>query len=187
MHARMNLFFAAALMICLVTACGANDQKFADKATMSIQVTSAAFATGQPIPQKYTCDGEDVSPPLQWTNAPTDVKSFALITEDPDAPGGIWTHWVLYNLPATATALAESTPKSPELADGARQGQNDFRKTGYNGPCPPPGKAHRYFFKIYALDAALNLPPGATRRELLDAMNGHVLAQGQLMGTYQRL
>ncbi|HKW28740.1 MAG TPA: YbhB/YbcL family Raf kinase inhibitor-like protein [Verrucomicrobiae bacterium] len=153
---------------------------------MSIQITSTAFAGGQPIPDKFTCTGANISPPLQWTNAPAGVKSFALIADDPDAPVGTWVHWVIYNLPATSTALAETTPPVPELPDGSKQGINDFRQTGYGGPCPPPGKPHRYFFKIYALDTTLTLNADATRKELLKAMDGHVLAEGQLMGTYQR-
>ena len=153
---------------------------------MSIQITSTAFTEGRPIPDQYTCAGSNVSPPLQWANAPAGTKSFALITDDPDAPMGTWVHWVIYNLPPAATALAEHIPSSPELPDRSIQGVNDFRETGYGGPCPPPGKAHRYFFKIYALDAMLNLKPGATKQELVKAMDGHVLAEGRLMGTYQR-
>lgn len=153
---------------------------------MTIQITSPAFAEGQPIPDQYTCAGLDVSPPLAWTNAPAGTKSFALIADDPDAPMGTWVHWVIYDLPPTATALAEGTPQSSQLPDGSKQGINDFRRTGYGGPCPPPGKPHRYFFEIYALDTKLNLKAGATKRELLKAMNRHVLAEGQLMGTFQR-
>jgi len=153
---------------------------------MNIQITSTAFADGQPIPAKYTCDSEDVSPPLQWTNVPARTKSFALIADDPDAPMGTWVHWVAYDLPANTSALPEGVAKTPTLAGGAKQGMNDFRRLGYGGPCPPPGKPHRYFFKIYALDTLLNLKPGFTKKELLQATNGHVLAEGQLMGTYQR-
>ncbi|MDE3068772.1 MAG: YbhB/YbcL family Raf kinase inhibitor-like protein [Verrucomicrobiota bacterium] len=153
---------------------------------MTMELTSAAFANGQPIPQKYTCQGSGVSPPLAWSNAPANAMSFALIADDPDAPMGTWVHWVLYDLPPTAKALAENTPRSPVLAEGAKQGLNDFKTTGYGGPCPPPGKAHRYFFKLYALDTTLTLKPGATKKELLQAMEGHILAEGQLMGKYQR-
>lgn len=153
---------------------------------MSIQITSTAFAGGQPIPEKYTCAGPDVSPPLQWTNAPAGVKSFALIADDPDAPMGTWVHWVIYHVPPTTTALAENTPPAPELPDGSRQGINDFRQVGYGGPCPPPGKPHRYYFKLYALDRVLDLQPGATRKDIETAMRGHVLAEGHLIGTYQR-
>jgi len=181
----MKIFAAAALFAVFATACGENKTEFPG-APMNIQLTSAAFASGQSIPQKCTCDGSDISPPLAWAGAPADAKSFALVADDPDAPVGTWVHWVIYDLPPSANALAEDTPKSGSLPDGTKQGVNDFKNIGYGGPCPPPGKAHRYFFKIYALDAMLALKAGATKKELLKAMEGHVLAQGQLMGTYQR-
>ena len=153
---------------------------------MNMQITSIAFAEGQPIPDQYSCSGSDVSPPLQWTGAPAGAKSFAIIADDPDAPTGTWVHWVIYNLPPAAMSLAENVSQLPELTNGAKQGVNDFGKIGYNGPCPPPGKAHHYHFKIYALDTKLDLKSGATRKKLLEAMDGHVLAEGQLIGTYQR-
>ncbi|HEV2435330.1 MAG TPA: YbhB/YbcL family Raf kinase inhibitor-like protein [Verrucomicrobiae bacterium] len=185
MNARTSFWFAAAWFSLVAASC-ADDTQTAKEPAMSIQITSTAFTEGRPVPDKYTCAGPNVSPPLQWANAPAGTKSFALIAEDPDAPMGTWVHWVIYNLPPAATALAENRPPSPELPDGSKQGVNDFRETGYGGPCPPPGKPHRYFFKIYALDTVLSLKAGATRRELLKAMESHVLAQGQLMGTYQR-
>jgi Raf kinase inhibitor-like YbhB/YbcL family protein len=185
MNARIILGFAVALFGCLLTAsCG--DNKSGKETTMSIQMTSAAFADGQPIPAKYTCDGKDISPPLQWTNAPANTKSFALIADDPDAPVGTWVHWVAYDLPAGTRALPENVAKTQNITGNAKQGMNDFRRPGYGGPCPPPGKPHRYFFKIYALDTVLGLQPGATEKDLHKAMEGHVLAEGQLMGTYQR-
>jgi len=153
---------------------------------MSIKITSTAFTEGQSIPDKYTCSGADISPPLAWNGAPASTKSFALIADDPDAPMGTWVHWVIYNLPSTATSLGENTPRSPELSNGAKQGVNDFGKTGYGGPCPPPGKPHHYHFKIYALDTLLDLKPSTTKKELLKAISGHVLGEGQLIGTYQR-
>lgn len=153
---------------------------------MSIQITSTAFTEGQAIPQKYSGQGRDISPPLAWTNAPADTRSFALIADDPDAPVGTWVHWVLYDLSPGTTELAEDTPKSQFLPGGAKQGVNDFHRLGYGGPAPPPGKPHRYFFKLYALDTMLELKPGATKKDLLKAMEGHILAEGQLMGTYQR-
>lgn len=152
---------------------------------MSIQITSAAFTEGNPIPKKYTCDGEDASPPLTWSGVPAGAKSLALIADDPDAPVGTWVHWVIFNLPPTLTGLQEGTTKTPTV-EGGVQGNNDFRKTGYGGPCPPRGKPHRYFFKLYALDTSLSLEPGATKAEVEKAMRGHILAQGQLMGTYSR-
>jgi len=153
---------------------------------MSIRLLSAAFTEGQPIPTKYTCDGQDVSPPLQWSLAPPETKSLALIADDPDAPAGTWVHWVLYDLPGGTVELAEGIPTKEVLPNGAKQGKNDFRKVGYGGPCPPPGKPHRYYFKIYALDKPVELKARASKQDLLRAMNGHVLAEGQLMGTYQR-
>ena len=153
---------------------------------MTIQVTSTAFEEGGTIPTKYTCDGDDVSPPLSWTSLPEGTKSIALIFDDPDAPVGTWVHWVLYGLPLDSTGLPEAVPTQKILADGAKQGINDFRKIGYGGPCPPKGPAHRYFFKVYALDSEIELEAGATKKELLKAMQGHILAQGQLMGKYKR-
>ncbi len=153
---------------------------------MTIQVSSSAFTEGAPIPARYTCEGQDVSPPLKWSNIPQNAKSIALIADDPDAPVGTWVHWVLYNLPPTVTELPEGVPTTDTLANSARQGRNDFQRTGYGGPCPPRGSPHRYFFKIYALDAMLSLKPGATKKDLLKAMEGHILAEGQLMGTYKR-
>ena len=151
-----------------------------------MQLTSTAFAEGEAIPAKYTCDGADVSPPLKWSGAPAGVKSFALIADDPDAPVGTWVHWVLFDLPAAAAELPEALPKSQYLPGGAKQGLNDFKHLGYGGPCPPAGKPHRYFFKLYALDRLLDLKPGATKKELERAIEKHTLAQGQLMGIYKR-
>lgn len=152
---------------------------------MQIAITSKAFDEGSLIPSKYTCDGVDVSPPLRWDGIPEGAASIALICDDPDAPMGTWVHWVLFNLPARAKELAENITTDETLTDGTRQGINDFGKIGYGGPCPPSG-THRYFFKIYALDAQLDLAPGANKSQLLEAMEGHILAQGQLMGKYKR-
>jgi len=151
-----------------------------------MELSSSAFTEGGLIPAQYTCDNKNVSPPLKWSGVPTGAKSLALIADDPDAPSGTWVHWVLYDLPPTATELAEDVPKSQYVAAGARQGLNDFRHLGYGGPCPPPGKPHRYFFKLYALDAALDLKPGAAKKDLERAMEKHVVAHAQLMGTYKR-
>jgi Raf kinase inhibitor-like YbhB/YbcL family protein len=152
---------------------------------MAFELTSSAFAHGEVIPRKYTCDGEDISPPLGWGNPPDGTRSFALINDDPDAPVGTWVHWVLYNLPADARALPEAVPSDPELADGSRHGQNSGRRLGYAGPCPPSG-THRYFFKLYALDTALALDPGANKEQVLKAMEGHILGQAEVMGVYSR-
>ena len=159
MSEQIKMIFAAALLAGLLTACGADKPQFPG-AAMNIQLTSAAFADGQTIPAKYTCDGSDVSPPLAWTNSPASAKGFALIADDPDAPGGTWVHWVLYDLPAGTSALPEDVAKSQYIPGNAKQGLNNFRRLGYGGPCPPPGKPHRYFFKLYALDATLDLKPG---------------------------
>ena len=153
---------------------------------MAFTLTSRAFAHHGKIPAPYTCDGADHSPPLAWTDPPHGTTSVALIVDDPDAPVGTWVHWVLYNVPATSRALAERLPTSDTLADGAKQGLNDFRRIGYGGPCPPPGPAHRYFFKLYALDATLTFPPKATKAQCERAMDGHILAQAELIGLYQR-
>jgi Raf kinase inhibitor-like YbhB/YbcL family protein len=153
---------------------------------VALQITSPAFADGERIPVKHTADGDDVSPELRWGGLPPNTQSIALVCEDPDAPRGIWTHWVLFNLPADKTMLAEGVSTEKELPDGTRQGNNDFGKIGYGGPSPPKGKPHRYHFKLYALDTKFNLSAGATRQQLLDAIKGHVVAEGQLMGQYGR-
>jgi Raf kinase inhibitor-like YbhB/YbcL family protein len=149
-------------------------------------LTSSAFQDGERIPDRYTCKGEDLSPPLSWRGAPEGTKSFALIVEDPDAPGGTFIHWVIYNLPAALTELSEGVPVSKRLEDGSLQGINDFRTIGYRGPCPPPGRPHRYFFILRALDRELALPAGATKAQLEKEMRGHVLGEAKLMGTYSR-
>jgi Raf kinase inhibitor-like YbhB/YbcL family protein len=153
--------------------------------TVSFELTSPAFAAGESIPRKYTCDGEDISPPLQWSDPPQGTRSFALIADDPDAPVGTWVHWVLYNLPVEARTLSEAVPSDADLPDGSRNGQNGWRRLGYGGPCPPSG-THRYFFKLYALDTVLDLAAGANDKHLLGAMEGHLLAQAELMGVYTR-
>lgn len=152
---------------------------------MAIAITSAAFPDAGMIPKEYTCDGRNISPPLSWDGVPEGAGSLAIICDDPDAPAGTWVHWVLFNLPATVNELPQGIPPDEVLANGARQGMNDFRKFGYGGPCPPGG-THRYYFKIYALNTELTQGPGITKAELLKAMKGHILAQGQLMGRYKR-
>jgi Raf kinase inhibitor-like YbhB/YbcL family protein len=154
--------------------------------TMALAISTPSFPNGGDIPRKFTCDGADVSPELSWSGAPSGTQSFTLIADDPDAPVGTWTHWVLFDLPATATSLAEGVSKVDELDSGGRQGRNDFRRIGYGGPCPPPGKPHRYFFKLYALDRKLSLKPGASKQEVEQAMQGHLLAQAEWMGKYRR-
>ncbi len=187
-------------------ACGTGDSDevptplAADTATPAyrIEVTSPAFAAGETIPVKHTCDGDDVSPAISWRlvrqdpsaagaqSAPAEVKSYALIAEDPDAPGGTWTHWVVYGIPPGVAELHEGVPSAENLTGGGRQGVSDFRRLGYGGPCPPGGAPHRYIFKVFALAGDIELDAGATREELLAAMGKLVLYKGQLMGRYGR-
>jgi Raf kinase inhibitor-like YbhB/YbcL family protein len=185
---------AGALVLFGLAACGnrstiqqasANEARERGNA-MGFALNSPSFNSSDAIPRNFTCDGEDVSPALQWSGAPAGTQSFCLIMDDPDAPGGTWVHWVLFDLPGTAAGLPENVPKVRELSTGARQGRNDFGRIGYGGPCPPPGRPHRYFIRVYALDAKTKLKPGATRAELDRAMKGHTLAQAELMGRYAR-
>lgn len=149
------------------------------------ELSSSAFAHQAPIPVKYSCDGENISPPLAWSDPPGGTVSFALINDDPDAPVGVWVHWVLYNIPAEIRELREAIPAQDELADGSLHGQNSWGRVDYGGPCPPSG-THRYFFKLLALDSMLELGPGADTQTLTAAMEGHILAEAELMGTYSR-
>ncbi len=153
---------------------------------MTIKLTSPDFPAGGKIPKELTCDGADRSPQLSWTPPPSGTESFALIADDPDASVMIWVHWVIYDLPASATSLPRGAQKTEHLADGSKQGRNDFKRIGYGGPCPPAGKPHRYFFKLYALDKKLGLASGATKQEVERAMQGHIVAQAELMGIYGR-
>jgi len=152
---------------------------------MAITITSTVFTEGSMVPQEYTCDGEDISPPLAWSGVPDGTKSLALICDDPDAPMGTWVHWVLFNIPAHIMELPAKIPHEKIIQNGAKHGINDFRKFGYGGPCPPGG-THRYYFKLYALDTEINLEAGITKAQLLKTMEGHILAEGQLMGRYSR-
>ena len=157
-------------------------------AAMAMTLSSPAFAAGTAIPARHTCDAEDLSPELRFTDPPANTKSLALIVDDPDAPVGNWVHWVLYDLPASHRSLPEGVPPDGTLKSpaGARQGRNDFGKLGWGGPCPPPGKPHRYFFRLYALDVPLGLEPGAKKADVERAMKGHVLGQAEIFGTYAR-
>jgi len=177
--------FVALLLFC---SCKPSQQPASEPAgekKMEIKITSSAFEDGGLIPPKYTCDGADVSPPLQWQKAPAGTASIAVICDDPDAPMGTFVHWVLFNLPADTTQLAENIPAVDTLPNGAKQGVSDFRRVGYGGPCPPSG-THRYFFKIYAVDAKFDIPGRADKAALLKAMTEHILGQGQLIGKYKR-
>lgn len=168
-----------------VVACG-GDQTITPESAKTLSLSSPLFTEGSRIPAKYTCEGQDVSPPLVWGEPPQKTQGFTLIMDDPDAPVGVFTHWVLFNLPPDVRQLEEGVPAQEQLHNGALQGRNDFGKIGYGGPCPPGGSAHRYRFTIYALDNTLDLAAGASKKQLLDAMEGHILAQGQLTGNYQR-
>lgn len=152
---------------------------------MVIKIKSSAFEEGEIIPKKYSCEGVNVSPPLQWSSLPAEVESFVLICEDPDAPSGLWTHWIIFNLPAEITALPEFIMEREVLENGAQQGLNDFGTIGYRGPCPPGG-THRYYYRIYALDIMLQLNSRINRQNLLEAMIGHIIDQGHIMGIYTR-
>ena len=152
---------------------------------MEIKVESSAFKEGELIPSQYTCDGSNISPPLKWSDPPEGTMSLVLISDDPDAPAGTWVHWVVYNIPPSVKGFPQNVPTAKILENGAIQGTTDFGKIGYGGPCPPSG-THRYYFKLYALDTMLNFDPGATKKQVVDAMKVHVLARGQLMGRYKR-
>lgn len=153
---------------------------------MSFQLSTTAFPANKTIPHRFTCDGQDISPALEWSDVPAGTKAFALVVDDPDAPAGTWNHWLMWNMPASARGLPEGVPKNAQFGDGARQGRNDFGKLGYNGPCPPPGKPHRYYFRLYALDSALELQPGGGRKELDAAMSSHIVGRATLIGLYGR-
>jgi hypothetical protein len=156
------------------------------RSSSKMELRTTSFTAGGFIPKRFTCEGENVSPVLAWTEPPPGTQSFALIEDDPDAPSGSFVHWVVYDLPAAYRKLPEALPANDEMPGGGRQGTNDFSRIGYSGPCPPPGKPHHYFIRLYALDAKLDLRPAATRKELDSAMQGHILAQGELMGRFQR-
>ena len=153
---------------------------------MAFVLRSSCLEESGTIEKKYTCDGMDISIPLEWSDPPEGTQSFALVADDPDAPSGTWVHWVLYDLPADARGLVEAIPAKRTLDNGAKQGVNDFRRVGYGGPCPPPGPTHRYMFTLYALNRKVGQEPGLTKQELLHAIRGHVLAQARLVGIYKR-
>jgi Raf kinase inhibitor-like YbhB/YbcL family protein len=183
---RMSAFLTALCLLSILPAgCGAGKQP-PEEGKMALSVTSTAFREGDKIPDKYTCQGQDISPPIAWSEPPEGTQSFALIMDDPDAPGGVFTHWVIFNIPSNSRGLPEAIPTQNQLASGTLQGKNDFGTSGYGGPCPPPGPAHRYRFTLYVLDKPLDLKPDASKKQALDTMNGHSLAQGRLTGTYRR-
>jgi Raf kinase inhibitor-like YbhB/YbcL family protein len=179
-----RIFAAMAFLIALAIMCQA--WASGESATLKLTVSSPVITGDGRIPAKYTCDGEGVSPPLDWSPGPAATESYALIVDDPDAPGGSFTHWLMYNIPLNTTRLEEHVAASVRLGDGTLQGKNSYGRAGYGGPCPPPGNPHHYRFSVYALDTRLKLGPGASKDDLMKAMRGHVLAQGELTGTYGR-
>lgn len=178
----------AFLLIVLSSCQGAKEQGSTKNGVkeMEIKVTSKSFKEGEMIPAKFTCDGDDISPDIAWDKIPEGTKSFAIIADDPDAPHKTWVHWVIFNISPDKKELLEHMSSNESLLNGAKQGVNDFGKTGYNGPCPPPGNPHRYYFKVYALDSVLQLGPRAQKPDLVKAMEGHVIGHGELMGKYAR-
>jgi len=176
-----------ALLLVLLCSCSvrATPEGPPKEEAVKLKLTSTSFEDGGMIPPRHTCDGANVSPALAWSGVPENAAALALICDDPDAPMGTWVHWVLYDLPPEVTELPEGVPTQEVLDSGARQGRNGSRGIGYAGPCPPSG-THRYYFKLYALDQRVDLSPGATKKQLLAAMEGHILAEGQLMGRYKR-
>ncbi len=185
MHLK-GMSWVAVTVLFVTSVWGSSIQGAESKSSSSMELKSLAFQNGADIPRKHTCDADDVSPFLSWDNTPAGTRAIALIADDPDAPGGTWVHWVIYDLPADTKEVAEGVTKTETLERGAKQGVNDFRRVGYSGPCPPPGLPHRYFFTLYALDAPTNLKPRATKQQLLDAIKGHILSEAQLVGRYQR-
>jgi len=175
----MHLGLGVSYGLLLVTAQAGN-------APTAFVLASSAFSPGARMPKQHTCDGADLSPALSWNEAPAGTKSFALVVDDPDAPAGTWVHWVIYDLPGDVAQLPIGVPQNDTLVSGAKQGVNDFQRVGYNGPCPPPGKPHRYIFTLYALDSPLGLKPRVTKAEVLRATEGHVLTRTELVGTYMR-
>ena len=177
--------FATALLLAVAIFSGCHGSTVLGQGKPDLQLASPSFANGE-IPKKFTCDGDDTSPQLEWVAPPAATQSFALTVVDHDAPVGAFVHWVLYDLPPETRGLPEGVPKQDQLPDGSRQGRNDFDKIGYGGPCPPGGSSHRYTFSLYALDSKLNRAPGATRSQLEAAVKGHILARGQLIARYKR-
>ncbi len=180
------IFLLATISGCIAGEKKDDTKEVAMQNISNITISAEAFKDGGNIPAVYTCDGRNISPALTWSGMPAGTKSIALIMDDPDAPRGTFVHWVLFNIPPDAQGLPEAVPKNQTLKDGSRQGNTSYGEAGYGGPCPPPGKPHRYYFKVYALDTKLDLPAGATKADVEKTMNGHILAKGELMGKYGR-
>jgi Raf kinase inhibitor-like YbhB/YbcL family protein len=187
MMMKQNIFMAAfTFPLLMLTVLNINDFRTKKEVpSVEFKIFSPVFEEGKLIPSKYTCDGLNVSPPLKWINVPGSAKSLTIISDDPDAPVGDWVHWVIYNIPPETTEIKEEASSKKLLPKGSLEGKNDFRKLGYGGPCPPSG-VHRYFFKLYALDIVLHAKEGLSKKQLLELMKGHILAETTLMGKYQR-
>jgi Raf kinase inhibitor-like YbhB/YbcL family protein len=153
---------------------------------MSITLRSRAFQAGKRIPDRYTCEAENISPPLEWGPIPEGTESFVLVCDDPDAPRGVFSHWILYDIPKHTTEMPSAIAKQERPDTMGTHGRNDFGSTYYQGPCPPPGSTHRYYYRLYAIDTVLHMPPGASRSQILKAIDGHILDQAELMGKYSR-
>ena len=187
MMTRLGMLFAVLMLSAGCSNGGAKEKKPGPgKGKSAMKITSSAFKYEGMIPAKFTCDGDDINHDLTWSDVPAGTQTLALINDDPDAPVGLWVHWILYNVPAGSKGLPEGVVKSARiLEDGTMQGINSWGRIGYGGPCPPSG-THRYFFKLYALDAKLDLDPGAKKDQVEKAMKGHILAEAVLMGKYSR-
>jgi Raf kinase inhibitor-like YbhB/YbcL family protein len=182
-----SLFLCAIAPLCILSACGPHPTgELSPQAAIELLVESKAFNDGARIPQQYTCDGADISPPLSWSEPPPGTESLALIVEDPDAPDGPWTHWVVFNIPPTTRSLPEGVTSDDTAEELGTQGKNCWHDISYGGPCPPEGAEHRYFFRVYALDTVLDVEAGTGKKPVQRAMEGHILAQGELMGRHSR-
>ncbi|MGB2629647.1 MAG: YbhB/YbcL family Raf kinase inhibitor-like protein [Candidatus Omnitrophota bacterium] len=179
---RFRKYFMVVIFLSILFCAGL----FFPGSALGLELTSPAFKDGEVIPEEYTCKGEDISPALNWNDAPEGTKSFVLIMDDPDAPMGAWIHWVIYNIPGDAVGLEKNVQPEFLLGRGIMHGINSFRRPGYGGPCPPPGPAHRYFFKLYALDTTLGLRPGASKGDVMRAIQGHILESAQIIGSFKR-
>ncbi len=168
-------------VVCTTTGC-----RESDGAQGEMEISSPDFRNMNAIPTRFACDGANLSPELDWTGLPDSTVALALVVVDPDAPTKNFIHWIIYNIPATARGLNRGVPPEPDLGGGVCQGMNDFAQVGYDGPCPPPGPPHRYFFRLYALDRRLDLRPAATKEELMSAAHNHILGQTEMLGTYGR-
>jgi Raf kinase inhibitor-like YbhB/YbcL family protein len=176
------------LLLAILCACQGQplEEQAQEQIGGTLQIESDAIKAGGTIPQQYTCDGEDLSPPLSWSEPPAGTQSLVLVCVDPDAPAGTWDHWLLFNIPAGTRSLPEGISADPVVEGLGTHGSNSWQRLGYGGPCPPQGAAHRYIFKLYALDTSLEIDPGASRKDVEKIMQGHILAEGQLLGSYGR-